>query len=288
MKAPEAPEALEALKYSIKELKEAGVPEAETEAEVIFKEILGLDPASIFRDNPALTDKQKEKLKDTLLRRKKREPLQYIIGHVHFLDLKILVGPGVLIPRPETELVTLEAVKRISPLKGRPLKMVELCAGSGAISIALAKEFPEAEIMAVDISEKALEYARKNKDFNKVKNIVLLKGDLFEPVMGRKFHLIIANPPYIKDEILEILEPEVRDWEPREALAGGPEGLEIVKKIIAQASDYLLNGGFLVLEIAGRTDPEVLYALAREGGLAPEPVIKDYAGLERIFVAKRP
>lgn len=281
--------ALDALKESIKKLKEAGIPEAETEAEVIFKEILGLDPVSIFRDNPDLTPDQIQKLENTLLRRKTREPLQYIIGHVHFLGgVKILVGPGVLIPRPETELVTREAIKRLSPLREKPLKILELCTGSGAISIALAKEFPRAEILAVDISEAALGYAKKNKNLNKIRNITLLKGDLFGPVKRKKFHLVIANPPYIKDQILKTLEPEVRDWEPREALAGGSEGLEIVEKIIAEAPEYLLAGGFLVLEIAGRTHPEVLYEMAKQAGLAPEPVLKDYAGLERIFIAKKP
>jgi release factor glutamine methyltransferase len=303
LKAPEAggrskprPFAITALKDSIKRFKKAGVPQAETEAEVIFKEILGLDTVRVFRENPTLTARQIQRLKKTLLRREKREPLQYIIGHVEFLGHKILVGPGVLIPRPETELVTLHAIKRLShlgvgpvPRTGRfPLKILELCTGSGAIAIALAKEFPRASITAVDISAKALAYAKKNKTLNKIKNISLLKGNLFEPLKRKGFDLIIANPPYIKDSHIPTLEPEVRDWEPREALAGGPEGLDIIEKIISEAPRHLVPGGLLVLEVAGGTSQQALNKMAKKAGLSPELVQRDYAGLTRIFTARKP
>lgn len=301
MKAPEAPQApqaprkptspqirtaLEAFRFAINTLRKAGVPDPEIEAEAIFKELLGLDLLKIYRDNPDIIPAQKRKLEKVLLRRKKREPLQYIIGHVDFMGLEILVGKGVLIPRPETELVTKEALDLLSPKKNP--EILELCSGSGAIALALARNLPRSEVLAVEISEKALKYAKKNKKLNKIKNVKLLKGNLYGPVKGKLFDLIIANPPYIEDKLIKTLAPEVKDWEPLVALRGGPDGLEIIRKIINGAPGHLKPGGILVLELASGMGKKVLSPLAKRAGLKDIQVKKDFAGLTRIFSAHKP
>lgn len=294
MKAPEAPEApprtkstaLEAFRSAINALKKAGIPDPEIEAEAIFKEILGFDLLKIYRDNPVLQSAQELKLKKTLERRRKREPLQYIVGHVEFLGLEILVGKGVLIPRPETELVTKEALERLSSQKNATI--LELCSGSGAIALALAKNLPKSDVIAVEISDKAFKYAEKNKKLNKVKNVRFLKGNLYEPVKGMLFDMIIANPPYIKDEQMKTLAPEVKDWEPLIALSGGPDGLDIIRKIMAGAPGHLKPGGILIQELGAGMGKRILSPLTQKAGLRAVQVKKDLAGLTRIFIARKP
>ncbi len=276
--------AIEAFRETIHALRKIGIPGPEKEAELIFKELLLIDPVRLYRDNPKLSAEQTRQLKDALKRRKYREPIQYIIGHVSFYGLKILVGPGVLIPRPETELLVHEALKKIK--KANP-KILDLCTGTGAIALALAKNLPGSDVTGVDISEAALSWAEKNRVLNGIENARFLKGDLFAPVKGIRFDLITANPPYIKGTVMKELAPEIKDWEPEVALTPGPEGLEIIEKIIASARDYLMPGAPLLIEIAGGTDPEILKGLAETSGLRFEAVLKDYAGMERIFMAKR-
>lgn len=275
--------ALEALRHIVKSLEEAGVADGKREARAILKEGLNLDAVTLFRDNPELSPRQSKRLEEILRRRKTREPLQYIIGHVEFCGLKIAVGPGVLIPRPETEIMVREALRRLPPKGG--LKILDLCTGSGAIALAVARGLPGAGVYATDVSAEALSYARKNLKALGVTNVRLLEGDLFEPVKDISFDAILSNPPYIKTKVLEGLEPEIRQWEPREALAAGEDGLFFIRRIISEAPGRLSAGGILLIEIAGGTDAGLLRGLASQAGLEEVEVLKDYAGLERVFFA---
>ncbi len=286
--------ALEALKYAIDFLAGLGIKEAKEEARAILKDGLGIDILVLYRDNPPLTAWDVQKLNEILERRKKREPLQYILGFVWFYGLKIMVGRGALIPRPETEILVREALDRAGRLKAGKdrearMRVLDLCTGSGAIALALAKNLPDAQVTAVDISEDALEWARKNREFNGVEeNLRLLKGDLFEPAGQERFSIITANPPYIKDRLIESLEPEVSCWEPRVALSGGESGLALTENIIRQAPDHLEPGGYLLMEMAGGTDTGLVAALSAQAGLMVESIVRDLAGWERVFIARKP
>lgn len=285
--------ALEALKYAIDFLAGLGIKEAKEEARAILKDGLGIDTLVLYRDNSPLTAPELRKLNEILERRKKREPLQYILGFVWFYGLKIKVGPGALIPRPETEILVREALERAGRLRagkdgGPLLRVLDLCTGSGAIALALAKNLPDAQVTAVDISEDALEWARKNMELNGAeKNLRLLKGDLFAPAGQERFSIITANPPYIKDRLIEKLEPEVGCWEPRVALSGGESGLVLTEDIIRQAPDHLEPNGCLLMEMAGGTDTSLLSGLAAQAGLRVENIVRDLAGWERVFIARK-
>ena len=296
MKEQQTVRALEALKHAIDFLAGLGIEEAKEEARAILKDGLGIDTLVLYRDNPPLSSEDIRKLNGILERRKRREPLQYILGFVWFYGLKIRVGSGALIPRPETEILVKEALALADKFRtggkseneGRRIGVLDLCTGSGAIALALAKNLPEAAVTAVDISEDALAWAEKNRELNGAENLRLLKGDLFGPVGQMRFCIITANPPYIKDRLIESLEPEVSCWEPRMALSGGETGLAFTEDIIREAPEHLEPGGYLLMEMAGGTDTGLLAGMAAQSGLRMENIIKDMAGWERVFIARKP
>ena len=276
---------------TLKGLGGAGARWAADEARVILRDGLGFDMLHVYRDNPPLTESQLRKLKRILARRKKREPLQYILGFVWFYGLKLRVGKGALIPRPETEILV-EEVLRFTARRGETkVKILDLCTGSGAIALALARNLPDAEIVASDISGEALRWAERNARENAAGNVRFLKGDLFGSLPEGKtkslFDIITANPPYITDSMLARLEPEIACWEPEVALSGGPDGLDLVRRIISGAPARLTAGGLLFIEVAAGTDPDLLARLSREAGLEMKALVRDLAGLERVFVARK-
>lgn len=250
------------------------------ESEMILTRCLGIDRVTMYRDNPALTSPQMDKMGLLIKRRLKREPLQYIAGNVDFYGLTIKVGPGVLIPRPETELLVEEVLKTVSSKQS--LSILDLCTGSGCIALALAKHLPEADIYATDISEKALGFAVGNARINNISNVKFINGSLFDPLKGMRFDIIVTNPPYIIKADISSLEPEIRDWEPFEALDGGEDGLDFYREIISSARLYLNDRGFVILE-AGAGESGDIVRIAAESGLRCKSVIKDYAGIERVI-----
>ncbi|MBI4824933.1 MAG: peptide chain release factor N(5)-glutamine methyltransferase [Nitrospirae bacterium] len=271
-------------------LSSCGLESAGKEAELILRHGLGIDTVSIYRDDPVLMDKEDDLISEIAGRRSMREPLQYILGSEEFLGLKISVGEGVLIPRPETELLAEEAIKRLhasqSAVERKRPAVLDLCTGSGCIALAIAKEFKDADVCGVDISDKAIAYAKKNADINGVKNVSFLQGDLFMPIKeGRYFDLIISNPPYIKTGDIEGLQPEIRDWEPLSALDGGEDGLGFYKKIIPAARDFLNDNGMLMFELGDGCADEVV-SLMKGSGYINIETIKDYSGIERIVSAQ--
>jgi release factor glutamine methyltransferase len=306
--------ALDKLKEATRFLEESGIEDADREAETIIVHCLETDRTALLRDNPLITKNVIGKIDESLKRRSKREPLQYIVGYVDFLGMKIKVGKGVLIPRPETELLVEEAIKTVKrealgvmckPKTAEqisnsslithhsPLFILDLCTGSGCLALALAKEFPDAKVYGTDISEVAIEYAEKNAEINGVKNVTFLKGSLFEP-LGElftiyhsllTFDLIISNPPYIKKGDIKTLQPEIQDWEPVEALDGGEDGLHYYRLIIPGSRNYLKDGGCIILEL-GISEADEVREVAEHAGFKDFSFRKDYAGIERIIIAK--
>ena len=182
--------AIDKLKEVTAFLKSQGIDDAHKESEIIVTHCLGIDKAALYRDNPVLSEKNLKDIDAVLQRRARREPLQYIIGFVEFCGLKIKVGQGVLIPRPETELLAEEVIKAVQrsafsvqrKSKDSELRILDLCTGSGCLALAIAKHFPDAEVYGTDISKDAIRYANENAVLNDIRNVTFLKGSLFEPL----------------------------------------------------------------------------------------------------------
>ena len=285
--------ALDILREATEFLNRYGIEDANREAEIIVSHCLGIDRTVLYRDNPVINKGQLEKIDKFLKRRSKREPLQYILGYVDFYGLKIKVGKGVLIPRPETELLAEEAIKIVKREALSVMRILDLCTGSGCLALALAREFPDAKVYGTDTSENAIIYAKENAELNCINNVTFLEGNLFDPIaelIARypspvAFDLIVSNPPYIRRDDIKNLQLEIKDWEPVEALNGGEDGLDYYRAIIPGAKGYLKEGGYLILEIGAGQSREGR-RIAEEAGFINISLIKDYAGIERIFVAK--
>ncbi len=280
--------AIDKLKEAKGILSNTGIENPERDAEVLLSHCLGIERVILYRDDPDISDEMNAQIDALLKRRTGREPLQYILGYTEFYGLKIKVGTGVLIPRPETELLAEEAIKTISKCKfqNAKCKIFDLCTGSGCIALALARAFPDARVYGTDMSADALGYAKENAGLNNIKNIIFLKGDLFKPVKDMQFDMIISNPPYIRKDDMKLLQPEIIDWEPVAALDGGEDGLDYYRKIISGAGDYLKENGILLLEI-GFGQSGLIRNMAEHEGFVDIHILKDYAGIERIVKAQK-
>lgn len=248
------------LRAARRALAEAGVPEAELEGELLLAHALGTDRAGLWsRMREPVPPGVEERLAVLLRRRRAREPLAYILGEREFFGLKVAVGPGVMVPRPETEglVETALAWARARSPQGEGLVVADVGTGSGCIALALAVHLPRARLYATDLSPAALEWARRTLGRHGLEGRVrLLQGDLLAP-LPEPVDAAVANLPYIPSARLPFLAPEVRVHEPRLALDGGPDGLDLYRRLLAQAPGYLRPGGALFLE----ADPEQMDAL---------------------------
>ncbi len=283
---------LDLLRKSTEYLEAAGIDDALPDAEMLVFSAVNRDRLDAYIENPEITSVDSAKVRRLLQRRVKGEPVQYIIGHIEFLGLCIRVGKGVLIPRPETELLVEEVIRAIrgqqsavSSKTVKSLSLLDLCTGTGCIALSLAREFPDAEVYGTDLSKEALAYAKKNAKANTIRNIRFSQGPLFEPMKGKKFDIITANPPYIRRDEIETLQPEIRDWEPVAALDGGMDGMDFYWAILSAASGFLNPNGFIFLEL-GYDQTEDVQKIARAEGFREITVINDYAEIGRILKAK--
>ncbi|WP_353683514.1 peptide chain release factor N(5)-glutamine methyltransferase [Thermodesulfovibrio sp. 3907-1M] len=255
------------------------------EALEIVCHVLEIGKTQLYTENPEITPDKSQIIESLIERRLKKEPLQYILGECFFYNIKIKVGPGVLIPRPETEILVEEVIKRKNLIANTGHRVLDLCTGSGCIALAIAKNIPDFHVFGIDISKKAVMYAVENKALNNIKNADFLVGNLFEPFREKLFSCITANPPYVKTEDIFKLQPEIKDYEPFEALDGGKDGLRFYRDIIKEAMRYLLKDGLIFLEIgAGQSD--AVYAEASMEGFEVVDVVKDLAGIERVMILK--
>jgi release factor glutamine methyltransferase len=276
------------LKHVKEHLAKTGIENPAREGEMILSHCLNTDRVVLYRDNPDISESSLAAIYEVLQRRAQREPLHYILGYLEFYDLKIRVGPGVLIPRPETELLVKETVAILSKsgIQTAELRILDLCTGSGCVALALAAAFPNAQVYGTDISAVALGYAKENAELNKIHNISFIHGNLFEPLgTNFLFDLIISNPPYIKHGDLIQLQPEITDWEPVEALDGGEDGLDYYRCIIAGAGHHLHGNGLLVFEI-GVDQSGAVKQMAEHEGFRDVILKTDFAGIDRILIAK--
>jgi release factor glutamine methyltransferase len=193
----------------------------------------------------------------------------------------------VLIPRPETELMAERAIgilqKEMHSGEQR-ITVLDCCTGSGCIALSLAREIPRLQVIGSDISQDALCYAELNAAAQAVRNVAFIRGDLFGHFKERVFDFVISNPPYIRTDDIQALQPEIRSWEPHRALDGGPDGLRYYRTIASQAKAVMKKGAILMVEAADDEAGDI-YAMLRDEGYADIEIIKDYAGLQRIIQA---
>ena len=234
-----------------------------------------------------LTTAQEETLADYLSRREHREPVSHILGRKGFWKLMLRVTPDVLTPRPDTETVV-EWVLRDFP-EHAPWSVLDLGVGSGAIVLSILAERPAARGLGVDVSEEALAVARDNAaHLGLAGRMTLLRGDWTESLPDDAFDLVVSNPPYIASEVIETLEPEVRDHEPRLALEGGPDGLMHYRRLAPEILRVLKPGGRFAVEI-GYDQKAAVEALFREAGAAQVQTLKDLGDRDRVVAgAKNP
>ena len=280
------------------QLSKAFCMDPKIDAQELYCYLTGLDKVSIFLKAEEEVDPEtEEKYMELIRRRAERIPLQHITGVQEFMGYTFRVNPHVLIPRQDTETLVTEAAKTIQStpreklsffekLKGRKeWDVLDLCCGSGAVGISLAKICSNVKVTATDISAEAVETAEANAEDLRVK-VRFLTGDMFDPVKGRKFDMIVSNPPYIRTNMISILQEEVKDHEPLNALDGGRDGLDFYRTIVERAADFLKPEGFLLVEIGHDQGEDLRKMLKDSGKYSPAAVIKDLPGRDRVVKCK--
>lgn len=268
----------EILKAATARLERAGVPNADYDAAQMLAHVLGEDALMMRLNNHRAVDARKQAAYEAMLaRREAREPMQYILGEAGFMGLTFRVAPGVLCPRPDTEILCEEALRRIRP----GMRVLDIGTGSGALAVSIARLAPESRVTAVDVSDTALAIARDNARSNGA-DVRFVRSDCFSALAGERFDMIVSNPPYIDRQEMETLMPEVRQ-EPALALFGGEDGLDFYRRISREAGAYLSEGGVLLFEIGWRQKDAVAALLSRCIG---EPfALKDYGDNWRVVGA---
>lgn len=235
-------------------------------------------------DTKEITKEEREEYIKNVKRLILGEPLQYITGKQEFMKLNFLVTKDVLIPRQDTEILVEEAIKLSKEIKNAVI--LDLCTGSGAIAVSLAKYVENSKIYAIDINPRALEIAKKNAEMNGVKNnIEFIESDLFSEIKDQKFDIIVSNPPYIETKVLKYLPKDVQN-EPRLALDGGKDGLNFYRRILENAYKYLKTPGYVCLEIGYNQKRAVLDIVKNQKVYIDTYSKKDLCKNDRVVVAK--
>jgi len=275
----------EGLKNGASLLQENSIAEPEREAVLLMGHALKRDRTFIYT-NPEYRLNAVESIlfKAVLRRRAAHEPFQYIVGRQEFYGLGFYVTPDVLIPRPETEILVEAAIKEFRHHEN--CKFLEVGVGSGCISISILANLPNATALGGDVSYKALVVAGNNAENNGVSNRLDLQlSNVYDSIDDREFDLIVSNPPYVADAALDSLQREVRDYEPKAALSGGPDGLDIIRRIIKGAPKLLSPNGMLLIEIGWDQSEKVEDLLKRQGWKTVN-MLPDLQGIPRIVVAR--
>jgi release factor glutamine methyltransferase len=275
-------------------LKDKGIESPRLCAEVLLAHQLTKSRVELYLEfERPLSSLEIDGYRSLIRKRLKREPIQYITGHQEFWSLDFLVGPAVLIPRAETELLVEETLKlreRDLLSDSSQLKILDLGTGSGAIAIALAKELESATIWASDISFDALTIARDNAKHHNLNNkINFCQADFLQPISNTSisFDMIISNPPYIPTDTFQTLPPEVRYHEPRIALDGHENGMHFIKRIIEESGSYLKPGGWLLIEMDPDQTEMALYLIDSTQSFSYKERIRDYRKKYRIVKAQK-
>lgn len=259
-------------------------------AELLLSHVLGVPRIRLYTDyERELAEADLARYRDLVKRAAKHEPISYLTGKAHFFNLEFEVGPGVLIPRPETETLVENVLQFVRHHPGfESPRVFDLCTGSGCIAAAIAHNLKAATVVASDLDDQALAYAKRNFErLGLAERITLLKGDLFEAlaelVDPLPFDLIVANPPYIASAVIPTLDENVRNYEPMAALDGGPDGLDPHRRILAGAAERLNPNGRVFLEIAYDQADLALEVAGQAPGLTDAKILKDLGGRSRVL-----
>lgn len=275
----------EAIKKGMIDLKINNIENPNLKARLLMQYILNKPRQYLLtHDDEELSKVQQQEYLKNIKKITKGTPLQHITHSQEFMKMNFYVNQEVLIPRPDTEILVEETIKIAKQMKAR--KILDLCTGSGAIAVSIAKYVENAEIIAIDISEKALRVAKLNAKNNEVENkVTFIKSDLFENVKKEKYDIIVSNPPYIKRDIIKKLDKEVQN-EPNIALDGGYDGLDFYRKIVSEGFDYLKYEGYLCLEIGYDQNEDVTSIIKEEEKYGNTYSKKDLNGNNRIIITQ--
>lgn len=266
-------------------LKEAGNESPAFDCICLLEHCFNVDRHRLIMDGNLEISKDSElKFLNLINERAKGIPLQYLVGEWEFMGIKFKVGKGVLIPREDTEVLVNECISKISKLQTP--KILDLCAGSGAVGISIASAREDAKVVCVEYSNEAFKYLKKNTEMNKVKNVLCVKGDMFSDILelkNKKFDAIVSNPPYIKTKDIKDLQIEVKN-EPRIALDGGTDGLDFYREISKRWLSYLNDDGVLAVEIGMGQENDVI-DIFKCAGLSKIRKVKDINNINRVISA---
>ena len=263
----------------------AGVETPRVDAEWLLAGALGVTRGRLVAVvDHAMNEESAARYDAWIRRRAEREPLQYIVGTQAFRDLTLRVGPEVLVPRPETEMLVSWALELLPPIGTKPL-VLDVGTGSGCIACALASERPDVRIIALDASPEAAAFARENvAALGLTDRVTVVVSDLFSGLTPMRADLIVSNPPYVPSSVIDTLAPEITDHEPRAALDGGPDGLRVIRRLVPEAPRWLRPGAPLVIETFGDEQVDHVMGLMRDAGFMNMASRPDLAGVAR-FVA---
>jgi len=278
----------DALTTAIDRLTAARVPSPRMNAELLLRFTLDCDRAYLYaHPERELTTEEQTRYEEALAQRARGIPAQYITGHQEFWGMDFIVNPAVLIPRPETEHVIETVLQLVNGGRASSpgMRIVDVGTGSGCIALALAKELPEAEVHATDISPAALEVARANAARHQLENrIQFYETDLLQCLERARLDFVVSNPPYVGESEQDQVQLGVRKFEPRKAVFAGPTGLEVIERLIPQAQAALKPGGWLVMEISGTIAQGVKRLLGRWNAVQ---VTNDLQGIPRVASARK-
>ena len=281
----------ELLKLGIVELRDIEFANPQLEARLILAKILNVDKSYIYTHGEIkVTNEVEYEFLKLMKKRGEGYPFQYIFNEKEFMGLTFYIEEGVLVPRPDTEILVEYIIEYINKhYKDKKIYLLDMGIGSGAISLSIASFCSEVKVFGVDIGDVPIKIANINKERFKLNNVEFLQGNLFEPLkhlnMEKSFQIIASNPPYIPRKDIDKLQVEVKSYEPRLALDGGIDGLDFYRKISAQAKEFLQSGGLLIYEIGYNQGQQVSEILRKEG-YKDMKVLKDLNDLDRVVICK--
>lgn len=277
------------LTWTTEFLKKSGSQSPRLDAEVLLSHARGckrIELYTSFEEEP--DDRVKSAFREMVKRRADGTPVAYLVGYKEFYAATFEINPDVLIPRPETEYLVVEALDRVKDIPAKPLRVADVGTGSGIVAITVAKQVPHAQVTAIDLSPAALAVARRNAVLHGLSEtqLTFVEGDLLSACdPDQRFELILSNPPYVSDSEFESLDRTVREFEPKLALVSGPQGSEIISRLLDESLERLVTGGYLIFEFSPML-AERLSEIVGAGWNEPH-VTKDLAGLARIVTLQK-
>lgn len=275
----------EILEMGSERLKKLSFSDPIKESMYIMSRVLKEDKSFLYTNlDKWVSNEEEDKFFSYINRRATGEPMSYIFNEKEFMGLELFVGKGVLIPRPETEILVEYILDYLDSFKGQESRVLDIGTGTGAIALSIANNCKTSEVLGIDISDTALSIARKNLGSLKVKNVSFRKSDLFENInKDEKFSIIVSNPPYIKTSVIDGLQRDVKNFEPKLALDGGRDGLSFYRRIISQSKEFLENRGMVIFEI-GFDQGESVKRMLKDEDFKNIKILKDLQGLDRIVL----